>query len=70
MVAVLVTIEPAASGVTRTTMAVSYTHLFALIVLMLFNASGRAQLLAMGSLTLLLVCIYFLGEKLRERKAA
>ena len=48
----------------------SLLGLFALIVLMLFNASGRAQLLAMGSLTLLLVCIYFVGEKVRERKAS
>jgi len=48
----------------------SLLGLFTLIVLMLFNASGRAQLLAMGSLTLLLVCIYFVGEKVHERKAA
>ena len=46
----------------------SLLGLFAIIVLMLFDASGRAQLLAMGSLTLLLVCIYFVGEKLNARR--
>ena len=37
---------------------------------MMFNAAGRAQLIAMGSLTLILVCLYFARENLRNRKAA
>ena len=37
---------------------------------MMFNAAGRAQLLAMGSLTVILVCLYFVRENLRNCKAA
>ena len=44
--------------------------LLSIAVLMMFNAAGRAQLLAMGSLTVILVCLYFVRENLRNRKAA
>ena len=44
--------------------------LVSIAVLMMFNAAGRAQLVAMGSLTLILVCLYFVRENLRNRKAA
>ena len=43
--------------------------LVSIAVLMMFNAAGRAQLVAMGSLTLILVCLYFARENLRNRKA-
>ena len=44
--------------------------LLSIAVLMMFNAAGRAQLVAMGSLTVILVCLYFVRENLRNRKAA
>ena len=44
--------------------------LVSIAVLMMFNAAGRAQLVAMGSLTVILVCLYFVRENLRNRKAA
>ena len=44
--------------------------LLSIAVLMMFNAAGRAQLVAMGSLTLILVCLYCVRENLRNRKAA